>query len=94
MSHFPHCRNGNLCFGAVGQEFSDVVGKFITIKFALFLISQIKSSELKSLIMPSFEPADHRVIICLSNHILISPNLITFEFSEWLLIFSEGVPKI
>lgn len=44
--------------------------------------------------MPSFEPADHGVIICLSDHVLIGPDLITLEFFERLLVLGEGISEI
>jgi hypothetical protein len=44
--------------------------------------------------MPSFEPADHGVIVTLSNHVLIIPNLVTLEFIKWLLILNQWVSEI
>lgn len=44
--------------------------------------------------MPSFEPADHRVIITFPYHVLIIPNFIALKFVERLLILNQWISKI
>lgn len=73
--HFPHGGDGYFGFGhAVG--FADFVGDLIFFILSIFLGSEIVGSELESIVMSSFEPAQHRVIVGLSDHVFVGPDFL------------------
>ena len=54
----------------------------LVVVVVLAFFTQIISSELESILVSAFEPAEHRMIICLLDHIFICPNILAIEHME------------
>lgn len=59
---------------------------------AFGVLSQIKGFELYFLIISRFEPSHHRVVVCPTSVVLISPFVVScFKLSHRLVSLSHGI---
>ena len=80
--HLPHGRDCYFDFFHSTLRWQAVWEFVVVVVLAFF--TQVIGPELEPIIVPAFEPAEHRMIVGFPDHVFVCPNILAIEHMEGL----------
>jgi len=82
----PHCVDGQL-YGVHSVWDTNLLLELVNVQLSIHVVSQVISLELPLVVMSSFEPGQHGVVVSLLYDVLVGPFVVFGTvYVEWLVV--------